>query len=227
MVDLSNDPCGQLSFILGELEKSRILVNKPQARVEIERRYVGTGIRLLVMGRLVDCTLKDVEELLRSYRIFDAVVKVYGDAGLDDVENVIFESIAYRPTIVVANKMDAQNASDKLKGLERFVAGQLEIVPVSCKDRVGLERLGVEIFRSLDVIRVYTKEPSDREPSPNPFILKRGATALDLARQIHTELYERFAYARVWSERLPFSPQRVGLSFVLEDRDVVEIHAKR
>jgi ribosome-interacting GTPase 1 len=78
----------------------------------------------------------------------------------------------------------------------------------------------------LEIIRVYTKEPSKRDPSPKPFTLKRGATLQELAKSIHGEFIKNFAYARVWAKRLVFSPQRVGLAFVLEDGDIVEIHTK-
>jgi len=226
MVDLTNDASKQLALILSEMEKARILAQKPRARVEIERKHVGAGLRIMVIGRLVNCNLHDVEDLLKGYRILDAIVKIYGEASLDDVEDSIFESTVYRPSIIVANKADAPEASQRLKELERFVGNQIPIVPVSCKTMSGLERLGTEIFKTLEIIRVYSKEPSHREPSPKPFILKRGATISDLAKQVHSDFIERFSYARVWSKRLPFSPQKVGATFVLEDRDVVELHIK-
>jgi ribosome-interacting GTPase 1 len=47
---------------------------------------------------------------------------------------------------------------------------------------------------------------------------------LDLAKNIHGEFVENFAFAKVWAKRLVFSPQKVGLTFVLDDEDVVEIH---
>jgi len=106
------------------------------------------------------------------------------------------------------------------------VGNQIPIVPVSCKTLSGLEKLGTEIFKALDIIRVYSKEPSHREPSPKPFILKKGATISDLAKQVHSDFIQRFSHARVWSKRLPFSPQKVGSTFILEDKDVVELHAK-
>ena len=226
MVDLSQDANKQLSLILSELGKARVLIQKPRARVEIERKHVGAGLRILVLGRLVDCTLRDLEDLLKGYRILDATVKVYGEATLDDVEDAIFESTVYRPVIIVANKNDAPEARKNLRELERLVGNQMLIVPISCEKRKGIEKLGKELFRSLGIIRVYTKEPSDRKPSPSPFVLKRGATVMDLARQVHSDFIERFSYARVWSQRLPFSPQKIGASFVLEDKDVVELHAK-
>ena len=76
------------------------------------------------------------------------------------------------------------------------------------------------------MIRFYTKEPSAKEPSQRPFTLRRGATLADLARSIHTDFMRDFAFARVWAERLVFSPQKVGVGFVLKDGDVVEIHVR-
>ena len=226
MVDASQNPSAQLSLMLGELEKARIFLQKPRGRVDIERRFRGAGLRISLLGRLVDCRLKDVEELLRSYRVVDAVVRIQGEAMLDDVEEAIFEANVYRPAIVIANKMDVAGAEKRFVELKRFVGDRLSVVPVSCKTGQGLESLGKKLFDALGVIRVYTKEPSAKKHSPKPFILKCGATIQDLARQIHSDFYKQFSYAKVWSKRLVFSPQKVGLPFVLDDRDVVEIHIK-
>jgi len=226
MVDLSRDASQQFTMILNELEKSRILTQKPSARVEIERKHMDAGLRIIVIGKLINCNLRDVEDLLKGYRILDATVKIYGEATLDDVEDAIFESTIYRPAIVVANKTDALRAEENLQELKRFLGNELTIIPISCQTRMGLEKLGAEIFRALAIIRVYTKEPHDREPSKKPFILKRSSSVGDLARQVHSDFIERFTFARVWAKRLPFSSQKVGSSFVLEDRDIVELHAK-
>jgi len=226
MVDLSQDAPRQLRMILNELEKARILTQKPRARVGIERKHVGAGLRIIVVGKLVDCNLRDVEDLLKGYRILDATVKIHGEATLDHVEDTIFESTIYRPTVVVANKTDTTEAVKNLQELRRFLGNELTIIPVSCQTETGLQKLGREIFRALDIIRVYTKEPNDREPSNKPFILKQGASVVELAKQVHSDFIERFGYARVWAKRLPFSPQKVGTSFVLEDKDIVELHAK-
>ena len=226
MVDLSQNPDKQLTLILSEMEKARILMQKPRARVEIERKHVGAGLRIIVVGRLINCNLRDVEALLKGYRILDGVVKIYGEATLDDVEDAIFESTVYRPAIIVANKTDTPEAMKNLKELERFVGDQVPIVPVSCKTRSGLDKLGTEIFKALEIIRVYTKEPNERAPSPKPFFLKKGATVSDLAKLVHSDFIKRFSHARVWSKRLAFSPQKVGSTFILEDKDAVELHAK-
>jgi len=226
MVDLSKDPVEQFSMVLRELEKARILTREPKARVEIERKHVGAGFRIIVLGSLVDCTPKDVEQLFKSYRIHDATVKIRGEASIDDVEDAIFESTVYRPVILIANKMDLPNTAKKIEQLKGFVGEKLKIFPASCKNLSGLEEIGFEIFEMLNVIRVYTKEPDKRFPSQKPFTIKKGSTILDLAKRIHSDFYEHFSYAKVWSKRLRFSPQKVGGSFILEEGDTVEIHMK-
>jgi ribosome-interacting GTPase 1 len=226
MVDLSRDAVGQLKLVLGELEKARVLVSKPRGRVDIDRKYMGAGLRVILTGRLSDGTMRDVEALLRSYKIGDATIKISGEVTLDDVEDAIFENTTYRPAVVVANKLDVAGADEELTRLESYLAGRVPVVAVSCEKRLGLELLGDVLFGALGVIRIYTKQPGAREPSQRPFTLRRGATVADLARSIHTDFERDFAFARVWAERLVFSPQKVGVGFALEDGDVVEIHAR-
>jgi ribosome-interacting GTPase 1 len=226
MVDLSQDPVSQLRLILDELEKARILVSKPRGRVEIDRRFMGAGLRIILIGVLVDCNMKDVEKLLRSYRIADAVVKISGEVTLDDIEDTVFQSTIYKPAIIVANKIELKGSEVALKHLKSFAGSKLPVTAVSCERRYGLEGLGAALFSALGIMRVYTKEPNQKDYSRKPFILKRGATVYGLAKDIHSDFKERFGFAKVWSDRLVFSPQKVGATFALADGDVVEIHLK-
>jgi len=226
MIDASCDPLAQLAMVLQELDKAKIAIQKPRVRADIERKFRGAGLRILLLGRLIGCTLKDVEELLKTYRITDAVVRIHGRASIDDVEDAIFAATVYRPVLLVVNKMDAQNAKEEFAKIREFVGGRVRLLPISCKTGEGLDKLGKALFETIDIIRVYTREAGQKKPSPNPFILKRGAMIQDIARLIHSDFLTRFSSARVWSSRLTFSPQKVGLFFVLEDKDIVEIHAK-
>jgi len=226
MIDLSRDPIEQFSLISRELGKARILTRKPKARVEIERKYMGAGLKIVLLGRLVSCTSRDMEQLLKSYGIRDATVKIQGEAAIDDVEDAIFEGTVYRPAIVIANKADIPDAAKRIEQLKGLVEEEMKILPVSCKAKSGLEQLGSEIFEMLDIIRVYTKEPNERFASEKPFTIRKDSSILDLAKRIHSDFYKQFSYAKVWSKRLRFSPQKVGGTFTLEDGDTVEIHMK-
>ena len=227
MLDLSRDPIEQYDLILAELEKTRLLVSKPTGgRVEIERRPAGSRLRIIIVGRFTDCNMREVEELLRNYRINDAIVRISGAVSLKDVEDAIYENTIYKPAVIVANKLDLPGTTVNLKKLEAHVNGQLPIVPMSCERKLGMAELGKAIFDSLSIIRIYTKEPGSKAHSDHPFALRRGATINDLAKNIHKEFVSNFLFAMVWAKRLPFSPKKVGLSFVLDDGDIVEIHTK-
>jgi len=226
MVDLSHDPIEQLELILDELEKSRVLVNKPSGKVEIDRRHAGTALRVILVGKLLDCSMDDVEELLKTYHLRDAIVRISGDVKLDDVENAIFETTTYKPAVIVANKLDLPQAATNLRHLKQYVNGKLPVVAMSCEQKIGIDELGKALLESLKVIRVYTKEPGSNKETGHPFVLKQGATINDLAKNIHKEFISNFLFAMVWAKRLPFSPKKVGVSFKLEDGDIVEIHTK-
>jgi ribosome-interacting GTPase 1 len=227
MLDLSRDPVAQLELILAELEKTRVLVSKPSGgRVEIERRPAGNRLRVIIVGRLIDCSIKDIEELVRSYKINDAIVRISGAVTLSDVEDAIYENTIYKPAVIVANKIDLPGTAANLKRLKQHVNGKLPIVPMSCERKLGMQELGKAIFESLGIIRIYTKEPGNKAHSDHPFALRKGATVNELAKNIHKELLMNFMFAMVWAKRLPFSPKKVGMNFVLDDGDIVEIHAR-
>ncbi|OYT55623.1 MAG: GTP-binding protein [Candidatus Hecatellales archaeon ex4484_218] len=223
-LNLQEDPCWQFNFVRKILENSKILVEKPKARVVVERKNVGLGIQ--VLGRLLDGTYEDVKQLLNSYKIYNATVKIYGEATLDDVEDAIFEGVVYKPTLILANKIDLKNSNEKLENLKRMVEGKIRILPVSCKTGEGLEKLGFEIFSLLDILRVYTKHPAKKEPSTEPIILKNGATVLDVAKEIHSSLYKKFGYAKIWGPSAKYEGEKVGGDHMLMDGDIVEIHSK-
>jgi ribosome-interacting GTPase 1 len=194
--------------------------------VDINRKYAGAALRIILVGKLLGTTMREVEDLLRSYKIRDAIVRITGDVTLEDVEDAIFESTIYKPALVVANKLDVKGAQAKLRVLKKYVNGKLPVIAVSCERKIGLHELGSALFESLGVIRIYTKEPGMKVHSDHPFALRRGATVNDLAKNIHKEFVSNFLFAMVWAKRLPFSPKKVGLNFVLEDGDIVEIHTR-
>jgi hypothetical protein len=226
MVDLSVNPVAQLELVLSELEKTRVLVYKPSGKVDIDRRHAGTALRVILVGKLIGCSMNDVEELLREYNVHDAIVRISGEVTLENVKDAIFETTIYKPAVIVANKLDLKGSQANLRRLKAFVNGKLPVVPMSCQNKVGLQELGKALFDSLGIIRIYTKEPGMKMHSGHPFALRKGATVNDLAKNIHKELLSNFMFAMVWAKRLPFSPKKVGLGFVLDDGDIVEIHTK-
>jgi len=227
IMDINGDPIDDFEKIYDELSSHGILLHKPRGRVVIERQRSGKlGIRVALMGRLLDCTPDDIRKLLESYRINNALVKIYGDVTLDDVEQAVFESRLYKPSIIVINKADLDLKKAITKGrLLKKMNPDIPVIVASAKWRKGFEKLGEILFNELELIRIYTKQPNG-QVSDKPLILKKGSTVLDVAKSIHKKFVENFLYAKIWGPSAKYPGERVGLDHVLHDGDLVEIHIR-
>mgnify|MGYP000069243853 CR=1 FL=1 len=225
MIDALNNPCNQLKILLKELEKARLSIEKPKSKIEIDKNAKGE-LQIAVFGKLNGCTIEDVKKLFLSYGVRKGVVKIYGEASLEEIEEHLLElSNEYKPAIIIVNKVENEDFENKLVDLKSLV-NNVPIIYVSCLLRKGLEKIGEALIKKLEIIRVYTKEPNEKEASKEPVILKEGATIGDLAKEIHSELYKNFKYAKVWGPSSKFPGEKVGLNHLLKDGDIVEIHAK-
>ena len=228
VLDASQNPVEQLRTILGELESSGILLRRPRGRVVIERSKAYVGIRVVRMGKLVDATEDDVRKLLESYRIYGALVKVYGEVSLDDVEKAIFEASVYKPSLILLNKVDLLSEVElgRVTSEVKSLAPHAPVVPVSATTGRGLSSVPRTTFEILEVIRVYTKEPNAKEPSKEPLVVPKGSTVEDAVRRIREEFLKYFKYARVWGPSAKYPGERVGLDHILSDGDIIEIRTQ-
>ncbi len=226
VLDATRNIVNDIERIVEYLRDEGIYLAKPRGRVVIDVVRMGkTGIRVTLMGKLLDFTIDDLRKLLESYRIFNAHVKIYGEVSLDDVEQSLFEAVVYKPVVVFVNKIDLRALSvHELEYVKTILPGAPVILGSTTSSR-GLEEIAPTLYRVLEIIRVYTKPPSGNV-AEKPLVLRRGATIRDVAESVHSELLKNFLYARVWGSSAKYPGERVGLDHVVEDRDVVEIHTK-
>lgn len=81
------------------------------------------------------------------------------------------------------------------------------------------------LVQKLDLIRVYTKSPRGEVDRKKPFVIRNGATVLEIAKLIHKEFYANLKYARLWGSAR-FAGQQVSPDYKLKDGDVLELHMK-
>jgi Predicted GTPase len=210
---------------LSLLEDRGIVITRLKGVVRIRKSRGVEGVKVTGSGKFLDFTEDDLVRLLASYRIFNAIVELEGVVTLDDVESAIITSKVYKPAIVLVNKVDlVERPEGFIDRIRNLVPADVPVIPVSAEKDLGLNVVGEILFKKLDLIRVYTKSPN-KEPDPNPLVVKRGATVIEVAEMIHVRLARNFRYARVWGGSVKYPGQRVGAEHVLEDGDVVEIHA--
>ncbi|MGE5587872.1 MAG: GTPase [Clostridia bacterium] len=125
--------------------------------------------------------------------------------------------------MVVSTKVDAPRAREYLEILRECLPPGLEMVPVSVSTGENLEVLRRRIFDLLGIIRIYTKVPGEPPDMGQPFVLKKGSTVVDMAAAVHRDFPSRLKNARIWGSAR-FEGQSVPRDYVLQDRDIVELH---
>lgn len=121
----------------------------------------------------------------------------------------------------VYNKID-QLCIEELDEL----ADQPHSVLCSLQERLGLDWLLQATWDHMGLTRVYTKKRGEPPDFSGAVVLRRGQTVKDLCSYVHRDFVSQFKVGLVWGASGKHSPQRVGLSHVLEDEDVIQIIKK-
>jgi len=220
VLDAYSDPVNQFYLIEEKLRNLNIIFKKPKGFVKIERKRSG-GI--MIIGYCKKFTRDEVVELLKSYGIHHAVIKIIGEVSLDDIENALFESTVYKPAVIVVNKSEILSKKER-EFISKNIGPACPLFFISClANNVNIEKVWDTLMKLLDINRIYLKEPG-KPPSKRPLVVKGSIKVSELVEMIPSLSSRKVRYAKVWSSRLPFSPQKVGLDFSLGDGDIVEIH---
>ena len=223
VLDLSQDPVKQMEILLREFERAGIKLNRRRPRVEIKRTSMG-GIVINGVENIRG-EVSEVMRMLRDERIHSAEVTVKEPVTLEEFADALDDSLVWRRAIIIANKGDAAGSRGNYSRLLKAYAERFKVIPVSARRGVNLDELKDAIYDLAGIIRIFTKSPGE-EPAYPPIAMKKGSTVIDVAKKIHKEFSRNFRYARVWGKSVKFPGQRVGADHVLEDGDVVEIHAR-
>jgi small GTP-binding protein len=120
--------------------------------------------------------------------------------------------------LILGNKLDLEQGRENFENLKE----KFEILGISTKEKINTENLKEKIFKTLKVIRVYTKEPKKGVDFENPFVLKEGTRLIDFVEEIKKEWVEKFKGAKLYDKNLK-NFKIVGRDYLLKDGDVVEI----
>jgi len=172
---------------------------------------------LMVVALDSESVLEDLEGLLGALAEKDIA---FGSTHADGEEEMRFGPEG----LILCTKIDLPEAAETFATLKELRPAEPEMMAVSGRTGENLDVLMRKLFASLDVIRVYSKEPGRPVDRDKPFILPTGSTVEELARHIHKDLAVNLKYARVWGEKT-YDGQQVHGHYGLHDRDVVEIHA--
>lgn len=203
-----------------------------------------------VMVQLIDTPpiTRDVfqpymQGLVRGADLVWFIIDLGSDEGIDGVHEVCerFEQTktrlgteshldetdvgrSYTKTFVVFNKSDNPDSGLRRELLTEFWQHRFTEYLVSAEQNTGLEQLRTDSYKSLDIVRVYPKQPTAKEPDfEKPFTLKRGATLLEFAQLVHKDFANNLKFARVWGSQVHDGTQ-VKSDYIPHDKDIIELH---
>ncbi len=207
-------------------------------------RFENILIQLVDIPPLMwEVTDKWVTNILRNADAICLVAELHDDPVgqveilLEDLENKRIRTLrkgeegeraegasATKRVFIAGTKQDLPGAADGLSALKVAFEDAHPTVTLSAATGTGLEPFLRESFQAMDRIRVYTKVQGKKADLDSPFIMNRGTTVIEMAREIHKDFAQRFRAARIFCED-KYNGQRVSKDFVLRDGDIIEILA--
>ena len=146
-----------------------------------------------------------------------------GQIEADEELELFEERILHKKTVIVGSKTDLELADVSLGLLKEHYGKNFPVSPISTRKVETMELLKRKIFEVLEIIRVYTKQPGKKSDLSSPYILPVGSTVEEAAEHVHKDFLEKLKFARLWRVD-KFQGQRVQRDFVMEDRDLIELH---
>ncbi len=175
-------------------------------------------LALLVVDLGSEEGIEQCQEVLA--RLAQTKTRLAATSYLDDCD----VGLSYTRTFFVGNKIDDADAPVRLELLRELCPVDFPEYMVSAMHGQGLEQLRNAVYEAMDVVRVYTKLPTAKEPDlDRPFTVRRGSTLLDMAGQVHKDYLDGLKFARVWGSAVHPGTQ-VKSDYVLHDKDIVELH---
>jgi len=205
--------------LITELSNIGIKLNQKPPNIAIEKSSSG-GISIARQVKMTKISEKLLKQILNVYGIINAGIVIREDVTSDQVIDYLAQNKTYTQSLTVLNKIDLvdndflTNFSNKMK--TKYVA-------VSAESETNIDTLKEEIYERLNFIRIYMRPKGGKTDYKEPLIIKERNNVSDVCNKLHRRMKKEFRFAMVWGKSVKFAGQRVGLSHVLQDEDVLTI----
>ena len=205
--------------LTNELGNIGIRLNQLPPNITIEKASMG-GIAIAQQTKLTKITEKHLKDILHLYGLVSARVVVREDITSEQIADHIAGNISYSKAITVLNKIDLVDKKF-LEDLKTKIKSN--VIEVSANSDINIELLKEKIYEKLKFIRIYMKPKGEEADFKEPFIAREGDTVEDICNKMHRRLKRQFRYGLVWGKSVKFGGQRVGLTHIMLDEDVITI----
>ena len=209
--------------LVNELGNIGIRLNQLPPNITIEKASMG-GIAVAQQVKLTKITEKHLKDILHLYGIVSARVVIREDVTSEQLADYIAGNISYSKSITIVNKIDLVD-KEFLKELKKKIKS--EVIEVSANSDINIELLKEKIYEKLKFIRIYMRPKGGETDFKEPLIAREGDTVEDICNKLHRRMKRAFRFGLVWGKSVKFGGQRVGLTHILLDEDVLTIIKKR
>lgn len=209
----------QRALLEAELEAVGIRLNCEPPNIYLKAKKAG-GMKITFQSPPKNLDEKMLYNILRDYKILNCEVLVRDEnATVDDFIDVIMKDHRkYIRCLYVYNKID----SVSVEFLDEL-AHEPNTEVMSCEMDLGIQDVVERCWHELRLMRIYTKRQGIEPDFGEALIVRSNSSIEDVCDQIHRTLKETFKYALVWGASAKHIPQRVGLSHIVNDEDVVQV----
>ena len=207
----------QYDTLVNELYDAGIRINTKPPEITIRKASRG-GI---IVNSTVELELDDklIKAVLAEYKIHNAEILIREHITIDELIDAVMSNRKYVRALTILNKMDLVD----LEQLRALLARFPDAIMISASDGTNIDALKERMYNELEFIRIFMKPQRGVPDMENPLVIKQDSTVSDVCATIHRQFVEKFRYARIWGKSARYGGQRVGLSHVLSDGDIVSI----
>jgi hypothetical protein len=206
-----------------ELGNIGIRLDQKPPNIVIEKAPTG-GIAVAQQVKLTSMSEKLLKEILHLYGMTSARVVIREDITSEQLVDHLTGDKSYAASLTVLNKIDLVDPKF-VKQVQTKVKS--DVIPVSADSGINIDLVKEKIYEKLDFIRLYMRPKGGETDYKEPLIIRRNSTVEDVCNKLHRNLKKEFRYGLVWGKSVKFGGQRVGLTHILQDEDVLTIIKSR
>ena len=178
----------------------------------------GADLVLLLLDLAADDGLLACQEVVS--RLAKTRTRLARESRLDQDDI----GVSFTATLLLPTKWDVPLAAERWEQFQTEPLPDLPCYPISAIRGDGMDDLRQTLFERLQIVRVYTKSPTEKTPDfSQPYALRPGATVADVAALVHQDFARQLKSARIWSQH-GHPGMLVKADHPVQDRDIIELH---
>ena len=205
--------------LINELNNIGIRLNQKPPNIVIEKSTTG-GIAVAQQVKLKKMSEKLLKDILNVYGYTSARVVIREDIDSEQLVDFVTGNKTYAKAITILNKIDLVDEKFLKKAKKKIKS---DVITVSADSDINIDKLRDRIYDELQFIRIYMRPKGGETDFKEPLIIRKNSSILDVCNKLHRKLKSDFRFGLVWGKSVKFGGQRVGLTHILQDEDVLTI----